>query len=202
MGLSPRGRGNRQDQPIRGLAGRSIPAWAGKPSGCPRFRWTRRVYPRVGGETSLIGSPHITHSGLSPRGRGNLRQHHLGLSPEGSIPAWAGKPGCAGHYRPFPRVYPRVGGETTCGISYLEPDVGLSPRGRGNRRLGCTQGTVARSIPAWAGKPPAETVTARQSTVYPRVGGETSRSVNPSAAIRGLSPRGRGNRGHQLLGVR
>ena len=57
-----------------------------------------------------------------------------------SIPAWAGKPDIAADgasNADLPEVYPRVGGETT---------IGMSDTQRGQR-----------SIPAWAGKPRSRT---------------------------------------------
>ena len=122
----------------------------------------RPVYPRVGGETVWVWGTCCGMLGLSPRGRGN---HQLGDQRErsrrlGSIPAWAGKPvsTCAWHAEDWPKVYPRVGGETHCLLSRtpaprqiaVYPRVGggnpcagysgaaftalgLSPRGRGNR---------------------------------------------------------------------
>ena len=53
MGLSPRGRGNRVG-PLSGACNDgSIPAWAGKPWKDAVDALAFRVYPRVGGETSV-----------------------------------------------------------------------------------------------------------------------------------------------------
>ena len=131
-GLSPRGRGNlwlhvsytgmfrsiptwAGNRSARKSARRtrgSIPAWAGKPLCLSESICPRRVYPRVGGETSSASLVGKRHAGLSPRGRGNLIPTRT--APEGlrSIPAWAGKPyGCHRMHHQL-RVYPRVGGET------------------------------------------------------------------------------------------
>ena len=52
LGLSPRGRGNRHVAPLAMVVEGSIPAWAGKPRP-GHVAWNpRRVYPRVGGETT------------------------------------------------------------------------------------------------------------------------------------------------------
>ena len=111
-GLSPRGRGNRS-------ARWPIPASPSTPIG------GYGVYPRVGGETL------DTHPAVSGRGRGNLFIVAAHRPVVGSIPAWAGKPvsSCATYP---PRVYPRVGGETTRMETCLQRLLGLSPRGRGN----------------------------------------------------------------------
>ena len=115
-GPSPRGRGNHPAQNDGGRSGRSIPAWAGKPTTRPRRMVTRRVHPRVGGETAQKELNLRVDEGPSPRGRGNLRpvdhQHPAG----GSIPAWAGKPAGRERVGRSAEVHPRVGGETSASI--------------------------------------------------------------------------------------
>ena len=70
-GLSPRGRGNLRTSRSTAVTGRSIPAWAGKPSTCSKPARSTAVYPRVGGETPAISAKLVKVCGLSPRGRGN-----------------------------------------------------------------------------------------------------------------------------------
>ena len=50
-GLSPRGRGNRDNRPVRVQAVGSIPAWAGEPEQVKALSDNGQVYPRVGGGT-------------------------------------------------------------------------------------------------------------------------------------------------------
>ena len=213
-GLSPRGRGNprprrRQRDVVRSIPawagnlsryppgnrqGGSIPAWAGKPRSGRRRSRPGRVYPRVGGETVNASRCRRPGMGLSPRGRGNHIQQQNKSKPRRSIPAWAGKPwtsrsGCVSR-----RVYPRVGGETISSRTSPVWYAGLSPRGRGNPRLGGIEAELSRSIPAWAGKPRAMIGATIPSGVYPRVGGETISTLLKLRRLRGLSPRGRGNR--------
>ena len=111
-GLSPRGRGNRPGLHQSRSSRRSIPAWAGKPSG----GWSRphqpRVYPRVGGETVVLPLLVRVFGGLSPRGRGNPCSTATSPARRGSIPAWAGKPATPPRAPTATGVYPRVGGET------------------------------------------------------------------------------------------
>ena len=90
-------------------------------------------------------------------------------------------------------VYPRVGGETKHRTMQAIRTPGLSPRGRGNRSRTRSAVDSRRSIPAWAGKPRDRSGTAPAVGVYPRVGGETARSVDRRRTVSGLSPRGRGN---------
>ena len=172
-GLSPRGRGNRPRAARARRRAGSIPAWAGKPHHRHSCSEDRRVYPRVGGETTSPIDSTADTSGLSPRGRGNRPGPHLGQPARGSIPAWAGKP------RPRRRQH--------------QAALGLSPRGRGNRssRPGCCR--PSRSIPAWAGKPASLGGDRAAVQVYPRVGGETVTIRTGAGTGSGLSPRGRGN---------
>ena len=172
-GLSPRGRGNRISTDTRRLLGRSIPAWAGKPRRAACGAARRAVYPRVGGETPLYTSTRTTGKGLSPRGRGNQEAFRVDRRGRRSIPAWAGKPTAISRRPTTSTVYPRVGGETvTCGCPSSAAK-GLSPRGRGNRRLDPGGRDGRGSIPAWAGKPRRRRNLRADPEVYPRVGGET-----------------------------
>ena len=192
-GLSPRGRGNQvQLRHLPSLAG-SIPAWAGKPGSSPA-RWReKKVYPRVGGETSGMVAPTSRPKGLSPRGRGNRAQRRLRDPLRRSIPAWAGKPRAGRRRTSTDGVYPRVGGETRHGRTERQGREGLSPRGRGNPHLFLGILRAERSIPAWAGKPPPSSGCGSSTTVYPRVGGETLLLEEAQKTKTGLSPRGRGN---------
>ena len=72
-GLSPRGRGNQEEQPLASFSPRSIPAWAGEPLPRRPEAIPSPVYPRVGGGTMDHVTAIIDRSGLSPRGRGNPR---------------------------------------------------------------------------------------------------------------------------------
>ena len=116
-GLSPRGRGNLPGSQIRRPSRRSIPAWAGEPTGSRQSRCPFPVYPRVGGGTSTMDGSLLAATGLSPRGRGNPGSQRQRSAACGSIPAWAGEPlPWMVPSWPLP-VYPRVGGGT---VSYLE----------------------------------------------------------------------------------
>ena len=110
-----------------------------------------------------------------------------------SIPAWAGEPiadnGCGCHGW----VYPRVGGGTIVTDGASGCAVGLSPRGRGNRRGQSGVSCRYRSIPAWAGEPGSLSGPGIRRWVYPRVGGGTFVAPLTSDWESGLSPRGRGN---------
>ena len=153
-GLSPRVRGNppRLHDAFAGL--RSIPACAGEPVTHAGRRPLGKVYPRVcGGTQALLSKPppvtvyprvcggtrrFLNGSrfviGLSPRVRGNRYTNMACSGGNGSIPACAGEPPQGPRARRQLRVYPRVCGGTSLGLSTLARILGLSPRVRGNRR--------------------------------------------------------------------
>ena len=162
QGLSPRGRGNRRVPSRTRRLLRSIPAWAGKPSTRCSTRSSKRVYPRVGGETSFHDSVAEHFGGLSPRGRGNPPSMVRGSDGKGSIPAWAGKPARRPTAEEDRWVYPRVGGETPMTTMANPTMYGLSPRGRGNLDFRYKLSSKIGSIPAWAGKPSKTTSYVKQ----------------------------------------
>ena len=91
-------------------------------------------------------------------------------------------------------VYPRVGGGTLLRGAPETAAGGLSPRGRGNPGISFSLLLAGRSIPAWAGEPLLSVCWLFHVQVYPRVGGGTGCKPRLARILRGLSPRGRGNR--------
>ena len=112
QGLSPRVRGNHDEQGDQRPFDGSIPACAGEPGPARRPRPVERVYPRVCGGTELRNSCARLIAGLSPRVRGNPQGAHVPDRGVGSIPACAGEPRRRGGDDPVSRVYPRVCGGT------------------------------------------------------------------------------------------
>ena len=86
-----------------------------------------------------------------------------------------------------------MGGGTSSGPFAPTPGIGLSPRGRGNRKHRNEPIHQAGSIPAWAGEPFTPVVVIPMNAVYPRVGGGTTVSKKTVSTVKGQSPRGRGN---------
>ena len=193
-GLSPRMRGNPPG--VSAGTGRrgSIPAYAGEPY-WQRGHFPRpAVYPRVCG-----GTPRSSHigdelTGLSPRMRGNRSRRMQRQPALGSIPAYAGEPFCYPARRVLLQVYPRVCGGTPGESGVCVKVQGLSPRMRGNPGLPQKIRLRVRSIPAYAGEPPAPFVSVSTRRVYPRVCGGTRIPASCRTAAMGLSPRMRGNR--------
>ena len=90
-GLSPRGRGKRPSVNAALGLDRSIPAWAGETGIVNEVRRIKQVYPRVGGGNRERRRHICRAAGLSPRGRGKLRQKAQPFRYRRSIPAWAGE---------------------------------------------------------------------------------------------------------------
>ena len=192
-GLSPRVRGNPGSAGLMVASVRSIPACAGEPEGNENGRPVLRVYPRVCGGTRRRGRRTSSPAGLSPRVRGNPTTGRGDEDPTGSIPACAGEP--VRHHQPAgrPRVYPRVCGGTQFLPHKPIPQVGLSPRVRGNLRRLMRASDASRSIPACAGEPFQRVPGTIQIKVYPRVCGGTNPAPQRLVYGFGLSPRVRGN---------
>ena len=133
VGLSPRGRGNR-GQPVARLHGarQVYPRVGGGTRRCARRGRKDGVYPRVGGGTMRRPPMVLSQAGLSPRGRGNRDRPHVQPGRRGSILAWARDGATPGDH--LHAVYPRVGGGTQspAQVQVPCPELGLSPRGRGN----------------------------------------------------------------------
>ena len=186
-------RGNQIRVIIAGSGIGSIPAHAGKPSGCAWTDEMCRVYPRPCGETVDYARTRAVLWGLSPPMRGN-QMIRTGLpSPAGSIPAHAGKPLPATFRDVHVRVYPRPCGETGKAPPVCTSGLGLSPPMRGNQRVGPVRPDIIRSIPAHAGKPLPSPSRISVSRVYPRPCGETARRAGLCEDGIGLSPPMRGN---------
>ena len=131
--------------------------------------------------------------GLSPRVRGNQIHRCANARHEGPIPACAGQP-----WRPVAgtsssRAYPRVCGATQVRAAKRASDEGLSPRVRGNLRVGHHRSRILGPIPACAGQPLGAFFNQDELMAYPRVCGATPRRYRPGPAPWGLSPRVRGN---------
>ena len=192
-GLSPRVRGNRLPLTLLEDLRRSIPACAGEPGGAAAPRCLSGVYPRVCGGTFAPGISIPCRSGLSPRVRGNQPVLQAPCFEYRSIPACAGEPTSDTCAVLRERVYPRVCGGTSDAKHSRTSGHGLSPRVRGNRRIGVRLVDCGGSIPACAGEPRQALSLPRRSRVYPRVCGGTACLVSKMTAVPGLSPRVRGN---------
>ena len=118
-----------------------------------------------------------------------------------SIPAPAGEPGPYDLGFGWIRVYPRACGGTPRTAYSACSRTGLSPRLRGNHRLGLPAPGLAGSIPAPAGEPLRRGQASPLAAVYPRACGGTLIVDGPYNPERGLSPRLRGNLIQLKLGI-
>ena len=155
------------------------------------------VYPRACGGTARRWAAGTSALGLSPRMRGNPGTRRARAVRGGSIPAHAGepRPHRIGHGKHW--VYPRACGGTDIPRPVTHFGRGLSPRMRGNLNLSVLRVEKRGSIPAHAGEPPACFATRTRAGVYPRACGGTPPQANIHCCEWGLSPRMRGNLGHE-----
>ena len=91
MGSSPRVRGKPGQVLHGGAHVRLIPACAGKTGLRSALRKPARAHPRVCGENETAGPFSQQVTGSSPRVRGKLASHRVGVESPGLIPACAGK---------------------------------------------------------------------------------------------------------------
>ena len=196
LGLSPRVRGNHPVFAVHPPVVGSIPACAGEPQAAGIPTGVTAVYPRVCGGTGRAGCHRFALLGLSPRVRGNRRSLQRRAGRPGSIPACAGEPLWNETAKEYNAVYPRVCGGTVSISPVSVTANGLSPRVRGNRRHRHPPRPATRSIPACAGEPMQVPIFSLLPRVYPRVCGGTAIRPPVAMALRGLSPRVRGNRYH------
>ena len=146
----------------------------------------------MGGGNNGAHQSNLHACGLSPRGRGKPATDGCGPKTPRSIPAWAGETCISSATICAVKVYPRVGGGNGYCRLWLEPNRGLSPRGRGKRRCRRRGYRRGRSIPAWAGETGLAGSSVMRLQVYPRVGGGNRYMAALHVCAGGLSPRGRG----------
>ena len=125
--------------------------------------------------------------------RGNLSKTKEYRKALGPIPARAGQPQQPTRPRPALRAYPRACGATVSALTVRFPELGLSPRVRGNPHLDELADEGKGPIPARAGQPPACPAPRTLDRAYPRACGATKVGTPDSLVQWGLSPRVRGN---------
>ena len=192
QGSSPLTRGKRSGRARSRLAGRLIPAHAGK-THCSVLSVCRgAAHPRSRGENGARGGVRFGGGGSSPLTRGKLvGTRHVGPST-GLIPAHAGKTSYRRvGLRSF-RAHPRSRGENAIARGARKRCGGSSPLTR--EKLKSAFGSVqsARLIPAHAGKTPFCSSVARAARAHPRSRGENAASASASHRVAGSSPLTRG----------
>ena len=192
QGLSPHGRGKPGRRGSPADRRRSIPARAGETLPPLQYPGLLRVYPRTGGGNGRRNGIRTRPCGLSPHGRGKRNDGRGRRGYLRSIPARAGETLHKQLVDRLQEVYPRTGGGNFVLAGIVGAGIGLSPHGRGKRRLLASCWLVLRSIPARAGETIWRGSTVAYTTVYPRTGGGNGLRLNYRLRLDGLSPHGRG----------
>ena len=191
-GSSPRVRGKRPCARVAGLAGRLIPARAGKTPISPACCASTPAHPRACGENAFITAQQQLLSGSSPRVRGKRTGMRLFPEIPGLIPARAGKTSESAQASQPYRAHPRACGENLGGPGRLLISSGSSPRVRGKLLPGRLLIINIRLIPARAGKTRGDASACVCLWAHPRACGENAVHVIECEAGDGSSPRVRG----------
>ena len=192
LGSSPRWRGKLAKPLALALGAGLIPALAGKTEPSTSRRARLSAHPRAGGENSINERTVADANGSSPRWRGKLHVTKTLSSPEGLIPALAGKTSLKASWKPQRTAHPRAGGENENSISLPTVPNGSSPRWRGKRLPRSARQGPRRLIPALAGKTSAFRAFPRSTSAHPRAGGENRGHLDVVLTVNGSSPRWRG----------
>ena len=171
---------------------RNIPAYAGKTQVQHAKDRSKPEHPRVCGENGSLNPPEAETLGTSPRMRGKLGIHRQPTQPGRNIPAYAGKTGDTIFRSWLQTEHPRVCGENASDDATAPVTAGTSPRMRGKPAFLPNGHSIARNIPAYAGKTVSATCSTLSCQEHPRVCGENKVSVARKMFGLGTSPRMRG----------
>ena len=191
-GSSPRVRGKRRHQQVRGHAAGLIPARAGKTVLLRPNRSGSGAHPRACGENSQDFDHTHAQTGSSPRVRGKPARRRSRDHPRRLIPARAGKTYQAGLPIGAATAHPRACGENAYGRLRRGRPPGSSPRVRGKRRHRRRDTRDSGLIPARAGKTATDMEIVFASGAHPRACGENCSGPKSPRARLGSSPRVRG----------
>ena len=191
-GSSPLTRGTPvQTASIRGLL-RFIPAYAGNSVMTANWAPLMPVHPRLRGELISLSDADLDFVGSSPLTRGTHSQEDP-LSASGRfIPAYAGnseRRSCCSVLLP---VHPRLRGELSISVTFVEAGNGSSPLTRGTQFELKSILRVYRFIPAYAGNSSANVALRVERPVHPRLRGELRSFALNSVFLAGSSPLTRG----------
>ena len=192
LGASPLTRGKPRLIRARAASSGRIPAHAGK-THQPRPGNSRpRAHPRSRGENCVRSLRNTGVLGASPLTRGKRDVQPPSGVHEGRIPAHAGKtmPQSTGDRQFW--AHPRSRGENGWPERHITPNQGASPLTRGKPRLNVIYKTIARRIPAHAGKTLRHGTATVRAAAHPRSRGENPSFGISSAVGEGASPLTRG----------
>ena len=192
QGSSPLTRGKRSGRARSRLAGRLIPAHAGKTCRDPSRRPIHRAHPRSRGENLISSRRPAQLSGSSPLTRGKRDRPRRAQALWRLIPAHAGKTQERVRVGAVRTAHPRSRGENPVlqfGCTSCE---GSSPLTRGKRPTRLSDIGDLRLIPAHAGKTHQATCQALRTRAHPRSRGENVARITTRGGIFGSSPLTRG----------
>ena len=212
VGSSPRVRGKRPVEHVRGSHTRIIPARAGQTTGAVVVAAHNADHPRACGANRLLAYATRWAAGSSPRVRGKLGGLRVGVVQRRIIPARAGQteqgrrqgkkariiPARAGqtlrnHGIPDQRTdHPRACGANDRNHSTTRSASGSSPRVRGKQMAALREELIRRIIPARAGQTAVLRSTQMARPDHPRACGANPGCSASRRASCGSSPRVRG----------
>ncbi len=191
-GPSPRGWGERTNQPpVRG-ANRTIPTRVGRTMGNRKEPRLPTDHPHAGGENNATLQCEDLTSGPSPRGWGERDDSVHGAEQSRTIPTRVGRTANLGPHDATSADHPHAGGENppTGPLPTYSP--GPSPRGWGEPRDLRLPGHCERTIPTRVGRTRAFRLPNILDADHPHAGGENSTRRQNSKPGSGPSPRGWG----------
>ena len=180
---------------------RFIPAFAGNTSHDGDIFVAVAVHPRVCGEHSWLPCWMVDENGSSPRLRGTRSELVLVRVCLRFIPAFAGNTWRGWFACVRTTVHPRVCGEHARYRATAVSSDGSSPRLRGTQHTGERLHIDLRFIPAFAGNTYRRPAAGATRPVHPRVCGEHLPGSASASAAAGSSPRLRGTRPVEILGL-
>ena len=189
----PRLRGEKSTSPRPfSLDGGSPPLARGKGGRSPGATTDTRITPACAGKSLWREASGSLFSGSPPLARGKGQKCHVGRAPDRITPACAGKRSERRKNEEQRQDHPRLRGEkATAPGSILRP-VGSPPLARGKESISPMLLADYRITPACAGKSMRPWQTAWRAQDHPRLRGEKTGALKPTATLPGSPPLARG----------
>ena len=193
-GSSPHARGTRRAAWPAGPDRRIIPACAGNTVVCCTRRASTADHPRMRGEHAAAMRLVDVDNGSSPHARGTRVCQCVAPVGLRIIPACAGNTTMARRCESMHADHPRMRGEHTFRIVFINATRGSSPHARGTLRFTSIHTINVRIIPACAGNTAGTNHVMRSTTDHPRMRGEHVQRAVVCISDDGSSPHARGTR--------
>ena len=193
-GSSPLTRGKRALVVLSDSLNGLIPAHAGKTAEVNVSHFTYPAHPRSRGENKVVPGTGWYQKGSSPLTRGKLGGLLYSMSTIGLIPAHAGKTRSCTRRTRGRWAHPRSRGENGHRKPAAHDEPGSSPLTRGKPFTLNSPMSIARLIPAHAGKTAGCGPRATPPGAHPRSRGENEAHCLVPSGVYGSSPLTRGKR--------